>query len=423
MDVVSLHQAGVEHAVASSGTSLTDEQIRLMKRFTSNVTVLYDGDAAGVRAAMRGIDMLLEQGLNVRVVQFPDGHDPDSYVRAVGGQAFKEFLKAQSQDFILFKTNMFLAEAAGDPIRKGEAIRDIVQSIARIPDPIKQAVFYQQCASLLGVDEALLAAEGTKWADEEARRQRKQEAYRKGKERPLGEPARKPLPEPPLGIEDVEGMVFSEEGEEGWGWDDGGAPIGQQEEAPMWVDDDGTRMPLPIAKADPLIEAIFAQEQETIRLLLLYGHGEADEGRSVADYMLAEMGSLAFRHPVYAPMLEEFRKACAAGKSLKSDHFLHHSNPDFRKEAADLLLVPYELNKWPIPVRPLDDNLGGLAYKNLLRLKFHTNKHLLAHLEAELQQASLRNDLHQEQEIMSLYLSLKRQQVEISKITGDFIIV
>jgi len=129
-DVISVHQAGIENVVASSGTSLTVEQIRLIGRLTKNVTILYDGDAAGIKAALRGLDLILEEGLNVKVVLFPDGHDPDSYVRLVGTAGFKKHIDDHKKDFILFKTDLLLKEAGNDPIKKSEVIRDIVESIA-----------------------------------------------------------------------------------------------------------------------------------------------------------------------------------------------------------------------------------------------------------------------------------------------------
>ncbi len=162
LDVLSLHQGGIKNVVATSGTSLTDGQIRLLKRYTDNVTVLYDGDAAGIRASLRGIDMLLEGGLNVRVVLFPDGDDPDSYIRKVGDQRFREHLETASQDFIQFKTDLVSREAAHDPVKKAEAIREVLQSISKVPDPIKRQVFLQQTSQAFGIDEQVLITEYNK---------------------------------------------------------------------------------------------------------------------------------------------------------------------------------------------------------------------------------------------------------------------
>src|ERR1700760_1639874 len=158
-DVLSVHQAGIENVVASSGTSLTVEQIRLISRFTKNITILYDGDAAGIKASLRGLDMILEEGLNVKVVLFPDGHDPDSYVRSVGTNAFKNHIDQNKKDFILYKTDILLKEAGTDPIRRAEVIREVVESIAKIPDSIKASVFIKECSDLLKIDERALLSE------------------------------------------------------------------------------------------------------------------------------------------------------------------------------------------------------------------------------------------------------------------------
>ena len=138
-DVVSLHQAGIENVVASSGTSLTVDQIRLISRYSKNVTVLYDGDPAGIKASLRGIDLILEEGLNVRVLLFPDGEDPDSFARKVSTVELKEFLQKNAVDFISFKTKLLLAEAANDPIKKAALIKDIVSTIAKVPDAINRS--------------------------------------------------------------------------------------------------------------------------------------------------------------------------------------------------------------------------------------------------------------------------------------------
>jgi DNA primase len=161
-DVISLYQNGVQNVVASSGTALTENQIRLIRRFTENVVVLYDGDTAGIKAALRGIDLLLAQGLNVKAVTLPPEDDPDSLVRKIGGGAFKDYLAKNAKDFITFKIELLLVEANNDPLKKATVIRSIVESIALIPDRIKQSVFYQKCSDLLGITEDVLKAEGTK---------------------------------------------------------------------------------------------------------------------------------------------------------------------------------------------------------------------------------------------------------------------
>ncbi|MFM8349088.1 MAG: DNA primase, partial [Bacteroidota bacterium] len=159
MDVIAMHQAGIENVVASSGTALTEEQVKLIKRFSDNVTLLFDGDEAGIRAAIRGIDLLLSGGLNVKLVLLPDGHDPDSYSRSTGSAALQDYLRDNARDFISFIASLYAKDSAGDPIRKAESIREIVKSIAKVPDGIKRSVYTSETARLLEVPEPVLLTE------------------------------------------------------------------------------------------------------------------------------------------------------------------------------------------------------------------------------------------------------------------------
>ena len=158
-DVISFNQNGIENTVASSGTALTADQIRLVSRLTNNITVLFDGDAAGIRASIRGIDLILEQGLNVKVVAFPDGEDPDSFAKSVSNEELKSYLNDNSQDFIQFKVSLLLKDAKNDPVKKAGLIREIVQSIAKIPNAIQREVYVQECASIMQISEKVLFGE------------------------------------------------------------------------------------------------------------------------------------------------------------------------------------------------------------------------------------------------------------------------
>ena len=158
-DVISFHQSGIENVVASSGTALTSDQIRLVNRLTKNITVLFDGDAAGIRASIRGIDLILEQGMNVKVVQFPDGEDPDSFAKAHSDIELKEYLENSAQDFINFKVSLLLEDAKDDPVKKAALIRDIVTSISKIPDAIKREIYVKECAKIMDISERVLFSE------------------------------------------------------------------------------------------------------------------------------------------------------------------------------------------------------------------------------------------------------------------------
>lgn len=162
MDVIGMHQVGVENVVASSGTALTQGQIRLIHRFTNNITVLYDGDAAGIKAALRGIDMLLEEGMNVKVVLLPAGEDPDSFARSHSASEFAEFISQNETDFIRFKTKLLLAEAGGDPIKRSALISDIIRTVAIIPDNIARSVYIRECSTTMEIDEQVLLNEVNK---------------------------------------------------------------------------------------------------------------------------------------------------------------------------------------------------------------------------------------------------------------------
>jgi DNA primase len=162
-DVISMHQAGIENVVASSGTSLTVEQIRLISRYTKNVTVLYDADPAGIKASLRGIDMILEEGLNVKVVLFPKGEDPDSFARKNSSSEVHDFLRNNARDFMVFKTGLLLEGASNDPIAKASMIRDVVESISKIPDGITRAVYIKQCSEMMEIDEQVLLNELNKF--------------------------------------------------------------------------------------------------------------------------------------------------------------------------------------------------------------------------------------------------------------------
>jgi len=158
-DVISMHQKGVQNVVSSSGTALTENQIRLINRLTKNITILFDGDAAGIRASIRGIDLILEQGMNVRVLMFPDGDDPDSFSKKVSEEELKEYLQNNSQDFINFKVSLLMEEAKNDPVKKAGLIRDIVVSISKIPDSIQREVYIQECSRIMDISENVLFSE------------------------------------------------------------------------------------------------------------------------------------------------------------------------------------------------------------------------------------------------------------------------
>ena len=297
-DVISMHQAGVENVVASSGTSLTTEQIRLLNRFTKNITVIYDGDSAGIHASLRGIDMILKEGMNVRVVLLPEPEDPDSFARSHTAAELQEYIRTNEQDFLAFKAKLLLQDAQGDPIKKAALIGDMVQSIAQIPDPIQRSVYIQECARIMEIDEQILISEvarkrlattGDRETDEFVRRQT---ALR-----------RETAPEPEVEyVREVEAGSSTE-----------------------------------------------ALERELCKYLLKYGHCTFDfkEGRNMVPCNVAEVifeeladGDLTFRNPQYdkirAAYLEQWQQS-GVGIEVPVHLFLNHIDPEVCNVSVDLL--------------------------------------------------------------------------------------
>ena len=296
-DVVSLHQSGIENVVASSGTSLTTDQIRLIARFTKNITILYDGDPAGIKASLRGIDMILEEGLNVKIVLFPDGHDPDSYVREVGGNAFQEYVLKTQSDFIVFKTNLLLADINNDPIKKADLIRDIVESISKIPDAIKASLFIKECSKLMDMDERLLLSELNKFSLKKVKKANNQEE---------------------LSTIGIESEIY---------------------EAPAAIEN----------------RLNDSQEKEIIRILVNYAEQKitlADEtgapvSFSVAEYILQviEQEQLSFVNEPYVQMLGIIQQAVANRIAPSQTFFSNHANQITATLAAVLLSSPHNLSE------------------------------------------------------------------------------
>ena len=170
-DVISLYQAGVENAVASSGTALTIEQLKLIRRFTENLHILYDGDKAGIKAALRGTDLALESGLNVNLTLLKEGHDPDSFVREFGGEALKEYIQKQSSDIVTFKAKLYREETGQDPVKRAELTKDIIHTISLVPDNIKRSFYIKECAILMGIEEELLSRESQRIINQRRKKQ------------------------------------------------------------------------------------------------------------------------------------------------------------------------------------------------------------------------------------------------------------
>ncbi len=301
-DVISMHQAGVENVVASSGTSLTTEQIRLLKRFTKNITVIYDGDAAGIHASIRGIDMILAEGMNVRVVSLPAEDDPDSFARKHSADEVRTYIADHEHDFITFKAGLLMREAQRDPIRKAQLIGDMVQSIVQIPDSIHRSVYIKECARIMDVDENVLISEVARKRHTAAGDRETQEFMRRQAALIQQEQSASVATSIPLYKEGIRGGSSAE-----------------------------------------------ALEGELVKYLLKYGHLNFDlrEGRTMVSCNVAEVifddleaDGLQFQNPLYNEILSTYRREwelLGSGVEVPAHHFVNHHDPEVSKLAVDLL--------------------------------------------------------------------------------------
>ncbi|ALW86257.1 DNA primase [Hymenobacter sedentarius] len=342
LDVLSLYQGGIKNVVASSGTSLTEGQIRLIKRYSDNVTVLYDGDAAGIKASLRGTDLLLEGGLNVRVVLFPDGDDPDSYIRKVGDQRFADYIEKSSQDFISFKTTLVAREASNDPVKKAEAIRDVLHSIAKVPDAIKRQVFLQQTSATFGIDEQVLITEYNKLVKAPAAKP--SGSYASGNAgnygngagsantgyppSSSGQPRPAPAARPMSDEEEAEMLMY-----------------GGHEATVEVLGAGATFQPAKAAEQDEdLPDMLKVCEREVLRLLVLYAGREVEEEISVAAYLLGQLGETPLTHPLFAEMWEMCRQELLANRFPDARLLAQNERADIRHLITDLATERYEIS-------------------------------------------------------------------------------
>ncbi len=378
-DVISLHQANVENVVASSGTSLTIEQIRLLRRFTTNITVLYDGDAAGIKAALRGIDLILEEGLNVKVVSFPSGQDPDSYVRAVGTTAFQEYIQANAQSFITFKAKIYLEGIDKDPFKRAEAIKEVVSSIIKIPEVIQRRVFFQETANIFGIDEETLITEGNKIKAQERKNPNQNNQQNSNNQYDFGDETYTEL----TAIEFLEAKSD-------------------------------------IIKANPIIP----QEKEHIRLLLHYGSNQigVDENNKAtfAEYLLSEINEISFQTPIYQTILLIFKENLAKGHSPDTNFFIHHQDTEVRQATADLLAQKHEISdewaKLGIRIPKQDEDLNVVSYTHLTRMKARLVENLITENNKKLRLATDEGEI---QEYLMIAIKLKETAKMLAKELGN----
>lgn len=329
-DVISMHQAGIENVIASSGTSLTVEQIKLIKRYTSNITLLFDGDPAGIKAAFRGIDMIFEEGMNVRLVLFPNGEDPDSYTQKYRPVQVREFIDGNTLDFISFKTNLLLGETKNDPIRKAGLIKEIAHTICLIPEPIARTIYIQQVSQLMDIDERLMVAEVNK-----LRRQK----YHRGQVSETADKMPEALPE-----------------------------FNQEQQQPTFTNSHN--------------------EKEVIRMLLLHGDkvievdAKDEFGKIIeisvrlADFVVDDFADdgFIFDNSACQSIFEIFARERFSEKPPSGQDFVNHADPQVSSLTIDLLSSPYSLSEnWAkrhnIKVKTEEENLKQSIFEAVYSLK------------------------------------------------------
>ncbi len=362
-----MHQSDVENVVASSGTALTEEQIKLIKRFTENVTVLFDGDAAGIKAALRGIDLILKGGLNVRVVLLPDNDDPDSYSRKVGTTEFQKYLAQKSQDFISFKSGLFAAEAGNDPIRKAESIKEIVGSIALIPDPIKRSVYLQETSHQLKIAEPVLLTELNKLLIDERRRKEKDKSQSQGKEYDSAE-------------------------------------LVEQITDPNTISPDTK-------------DVLYYPEREAIRLMLNY-MDNAFEDEKVVDFMIHELDDVVFTSEVFRDIYNHFHEAIREGRSPSSDELILNGSAEVKNAVAGLMTSKYQISpnwkKKHIFVPEETENLSNAVTNNVLFLKFRIVQKMISDNLLKIREAESAGNNALLEETMVQQQALKNAERELA---------
>ncbi len=399
-DVISLHQSGITNVVASSGTALTIEQIRLISRFTQNITVLYDGDAAGIKASLRGLDLILEEGLNVKLCTFPEGEDPDSYVRKIGGEAFKAYLQKNSVDFIRFKAEVLLQDAGNDPFRKAGVIKEMVESISKIPDAITRQIFFQQTARLMDLPEETLVAEANKRVRERIKSDNK---TRERQERQQ-ETSPQPIDLPP--------------GVSGFSSDD------EPDFAELMA---AEQVKQPLA-APPKRSSLSYQEEEFCRLLVLYGttiietevRDEGNHEVSLMEYMVGQTYDLEFETPTYQQFMAIFRAADQQQMYPDTNFFLSHSEELIQQTSIDFVSERHPLSEnWAkmheIYIPHERDLLDKIAHGCILRLKKAFNDQRMDEIKQKL---TIVTQANEQEELLIQFMKMKRIDQALAKELG-----
>ena len=407
-DVISMHQSGVENVVASSGTALTHGQIRLIHRFTNNITVLYDGDAAGIKAAIRGIDLLLEEGMNVKVVLLPDGEDPDSFARSHSASEFAEFIRQNETDFVRFKTKLLLAEAGNDPVKRSALIGDIIRTIAIVPDNITRTIYIRECSAKMEIDEQVVLNEVNK-----IRLSRNEQ----------NRPQHQPQTEIQNTVSQTDTPVDVR-------------PEEKSKDAPTNLPAEG-HAPQPhkptVSERSPYEPFEIALLRYVVRYgeQILYDYTDENTNEQerirVAEYIRSELENdgLTFYTPVFKQMLDEAADRCHEDGFVAHRYFLAHPDPMVSRIAADLMSEKYQLSKYHFKYRevePEEERLDQLVVRDLFALKEAYILRQIREKQEALKQISP-EAIEQMKQIMEEITQLNEIKKILSKELGERIIL
>lgn len=445
-DVISMHQAGIENVVASSGTALTQGQIRLIHRFTNNITVLYDGDAAGIKAALRGIDLLLEDGMNVKVVLLPNGEDPDSFARKHNASQFAEFIKQSETDFIRFKTRLLLDDAGNDPIKRSSLITDIIRTVAIIPDNIARSIYIRECSAMMEIDEQVLLNEVNKIRLNKEERQNNQ-----AQSTPPVSNTMSMIPEYPdiPGYQPIVEDSFLPPSDEAMPSlpDDMPPPPPPMEEypagetGPMDVpppDFPPVQPPEVVRAAQPKRSPYEIYELTLLKYIVRYGEkvlfDYVDEETNehivmrVAEYIRydLERDDLTFYTPIFKNMLDEAAERCKNEGFIANRYFLAHPDPNVSRLAANLISEKYQLSKYHSKYRELEqeeDKLDQLVIREIYAMKDAYIIRQIKETQLGIKEAHLKGYEDQVFELMRKLTHLNEIKNVLSKELGERIVL